>query len=356
MKAPFFKSPALYFLKAIAVSNFKRIKHPFKCSLAITYKCNMRCKTCNIWKKSSDKSELTVQEIGSFFKKAGNFSWVGLTGGEPFLRDDITDIADEVVKYSNRLYGLHFPTNGYLTNRILEAVRKIRSKHKKLRLLFSVSMDGPPHVHNKIRGIDNAWERAIDTFCQLKQIPNAKAVLGYTISQHNTGKFREAFEASKKRHPELKLDDLSINIMQKSSFYYDNVEMESVDELEVLKEINDIIKMDKDRPSVNNFLRKNYLKLYKKYYDLKKSPIKCQAMSSTLFIDSYGDLFPCGVFNKKLINIRDIAESLISLWNSNEARKVAFECSNGMCPSCWSPCDAHNAIAGSLVKVIAGKI
>jgi len=61
------------FTKSIFISNVKRLNFPIKCSLALTYKCNLRCKMCNIWGKDDSMQELTVQEIGDFFKKAKNF-------------------------------------------------------------------------------------------------------------------------------------------------------------------------------------------------------------------------------------------------------------------------------------------
>jgi len=332
------------------LSNFRRLSFPFKCSFAVTYRCNMRCSMCNIWKKPKEK-EITVEEVDSFFRKARRFFWVGITGGEPFMREDIYEVAETIIKHSDNLCALHFATNGILGEKIKNVIRRIRKKYKNLKLVFTVSIDGTPELHNSIRGVQDSWARTVDTFRYLKEIPNVKTQLGFTISRSNTGKFKETFESIREKYPPLRFDDINVNIFQKSTFYYDNNEMDDVGRKEVFNEIEDILFFDTDRFSINNFLRRQYLKLYPRYCENRRSPVKCQAMSSTVFIDPYGDIFPCAVFKRKLANIREMKENFESLWNSDEARKISRECMENLCPLCWSPCDAYSAISGSLFKL-----
>lgn len=72
-------------------------------NFAVTYRCNSRCQNCNIWQKEPE-DELTLTEIIKFFtvnqdllKKVKS---VQLTGGEPFLRDDLPQIATSITKIS----------------------------------------------------------------------------------------------------------------------------------------------------------------------------------------------------------------------------------------------------------------
>jgi molybdenum cofactor biosynthesis enzyme MoaA len=58
---------------------------------------------CNIWGKDDSMQELTVQEIGDFFKKAKKFLWIGFTGGEPFIRNDIEDIINSINTVESKL-------------------------------------------------------------------------------------------------------------------------------------------------------------------------------------------------------------------------------------------------------------
>ena len=348
MKFPLNGLKDAYFLKAIVVSNFRRLTFPFKFSYAVTYRCNLRCSMCYIWKKSHCRDELDINEIDNFFRKSNRFSWVGITGGEPFLRPDLLDIIDIIMTHCKRLNAIHFATNAQLKERILEAIDKIKSRDKKVKIVFSLSIDGPAELHDKIRGVSGTWGRAVDTLTALKKIKSVKPQINFTVSANNTGRFKDTFLSLKTAYPPLRFDDITVNIFQKSGFYYDNEEMPDLEADRLKEEILNIQKMDKGGLSINNFLRRRYLGLYGRYLATKKCPLKCQALSSTCFLDAYGDLFPCAVYNKKLINVRDMKEDLAVLWNSEYARNLSYECSHHICPGCWSPCDAYSAILGSL--------
>ena len=307
---------------------------------------------CNIWKKEPSGSELAVKDLDNFFKKANRFSWVGITGGEPFLRPDLSDIIDIVNKYCRNLSAIHFATNGQLKEKILGLTDYIRRKNKKLKVVYTVSIDGPPSLHDEIRGVPGTWDKAVDTFKTLKDTGFAKAQIGFTLSSHNIGRFEDTFNALKEAYPKLSFNDMTVNIFQKSSFYYENVNMQELDNARLKNEIKKILEMDRDRISVNNFLRRKYLKLYLEYMDTHKCPLKCQAFSSTCFLDPYGNLFPCAVYYKKLLNIKDMKDELGEIWNTDRAKNLSYECSHYECPSCWSPCDAYSAIGSSLKKAI----
>ena len=69
-------------------------------TLSITYRCNARCSMCRIWEHPSanPESELTLPEIkkianSKYFKK---LIALGITGGEPFIREDLPDIVENL--------------------------------------------------------------------------------------------------------------------------------------------------------------------------------------------------------------------------------------------------------------------
>lgn len=343
-------SPKTHFLKSILTSNIKRLSFPFKLSYAVTYKCNLRCKMCNIWQKPVSKTELKLHEIDNFFQKANKFSWVGITGGDPFLRKDITEITDIVLNYCHQLSAIHFATNGQLTDRVLSVVENIRRKNSNLNIVFTVSIDGPPDSHNLIRGRDKTWETAMETFKKLKKTNHVKTQIGFTLSKNNLGKFSETFSSVRSVYPELRFDDINVNVFQKSTFYYENQDMEEMDPEALLAELRKIFGMGKERLSINNFLRQRYLSLYPRYIRTGKCPLKCQALSSTCFLDPEGNLFPCAIYNRKLLNIKGMKDDFEYLWNTDSAKQFSSDCANSRCPTCWSPCDAFSAIAGSLIQ------
>ena len=65
-------------------------------SIIVTYRCPMRCKMCNIWDNPTTPSEEFKPEL---LEKLPKMRSVNITGGEPFVRDDI----EEIVKILLRL-------------------------------------------------------------------------------------------------------------------------------------------------------------------------------------------------------------------------------------------------------------
>src|SRR5439155_149151 len=97
-------------------ANLGRLDFPFKLTFCVTFWCNYRCQTCNIW-KMAPRDELRLEEIQRFFRRSGRFLWVDLTGGEVTLRRDFIDVCHAVIDGCPDLLLLHFPTNGYLTDK-----------------------------------------------------------------------------------------------------------------------------------------------------------------------------------------------------------------------------------------------
>ena len=124
----------------------------------VTFTCNARCVMCDSWRKPSPE-ELTTAEIAAIFEQLPPLDMVRLTGGEPFVRPDLLDIARLVRQHLVPLV-LHVTTNGFLTRRIVEFCEQ-RPRDLPLNLL--VSLDGTEARHNEVRGRDTAWETATDT-------------------------------------------------------------------------------------------------------------------------------------------------------------------------------------------------
>jgi len=168
-----------------------------------------------------------------------------------------------------------------------------------------------------------------------------------TISHGNLGRIDETIRSIKDVYPEFDPDKmLNFNFFQVSSHYYAN------DHLRLPKE-NLLIQDSKKALMIvgTGSTFKNYLKNYESYVKTGKSPLHCQALSASCFIDAYGGIFPCSVYDKKIGNVKDPGFNFEELWNRKEVESLHHECKSGKCPGCWSPCEAYQAINGNLFKV-----
>ena len=344
-----FNLKQLYFLERVIMSNIARTKVPYKLAFALTYHCNLRCKSCFIWSREA-KNELTYEEIEKFFEKSNKFSWIHLTGGEMFLRDDLNDIIDLIFDYCRYLCLLNIVTNGQLTEKIVSTIKRMIKKWK-ITPIITVSIDGPPDINNMIRGSSAAWDNAVATFVELKKLKLQHVYIGYTISQYNVGKIYDMFDSVKLKFPRLTYNDIHINFAHNSEHYLNNSSLYFP--LEKLFDEN-LGKVLENQKGVKAILEKQYHNKLRQYVKNKRMPLRCQAMRTYCFLDPYGDVYPCSIYNHKIVNIKEIGYDLRKLWEHDlRTEKVRNEIFKGRCPHCWTPCEAYPAILGSL-RQIAG--
>ena len=124
----------------------------------VSFTCNARCVMCDSWKKPSP-DELTLEEIERIFRQLPALDFVRLSGGEPFARPDLLEIA-HLAQDHLRPLRLHVTTNGFLTDRI---VRFCEQRRTRVPLQFLISLDGMEAKHNRVRGRDTAWATATAT-------------------------------------------------------------------------------------------------------------------------------------------------------------------------------------------------
>jgi len=79
--------------------------------------------------------------------------------------------------------------------------------------------------------------------------------------------------------------------------------------------------------------------------------LPCKALSVSCFIDPYGTIYPCTIFNKKLGNLRQANYNLKKIWNSKKSAEVRKLIKENKCPGCWTPCEAYQTILGNLINL-----
>lgn len=147
---------------------------PIELWAILTERCNLRCKMCNCWRKPP-AGELSPEKWLEIFGEAKPLI-VELVGGEPTLYPGLEVVAREASKGSD----VRLVTNGQL------AVGEEVLQH--LRILV-VSIDSPrPEVHDRIRGVRNAWYRAtstVSTAIRERGLSRPKVRINYVITDEN---------------------------------------------------------------------------------------------------------------------------------------------------------------------------
>jgi len=299
------------------------------------------------------KNELSLDEISEFSKKYPNFKWFNLTGGEPFLRRDIVDIVKVLKENSYSPLLFNTTTNGFSPSYIYDKIKEIL-KFKIPKLITVVSLDGYKELHESIRGIPGSFDRALETFLLLKNLSkehrNFRTYFGYTLSHFNVGNFIKTFLKVKEVIKDITLDDFHLNIYHTSAHYYSNVNEMLKKEEEIKSELEKIISLKPViRTNPINFIDNVYLKNALKYLRTNKTPFSCKALTSSLFIDSFGNVYPCTIWGLPLGNLRENDYDLNKILSSEKIRMLKMKIRCLKCPNCWTPCEAYQTIMGNLL-------
>jgi MoaA/NifB/PqqE/SkfB family radical SAM enzyme len=147
----------------------------------VTNRCNARCATCFYWKElNRPVKELTAEEIRKIASGLGRFETLQLSGGEPFLRDDLSKICEIFVNRSG-VENIHIPTNGLLPEKIYAETEKIARISSGTKVLLCCAMDGLGDRHDAIRGVEGNFEKLLKTVELLKQLERKHANFSFTV-------------------------------------------------------------------------------------------------------------------------------------------------------------------------------
>ena len=163
----------------------------------LTNRCNARCSFCFIDfdNPKTFAGELTLKEIDKLTKNLGDSLLnVNFTGGEPFARKEINEIAKLYIKNST-IQSIYITTNGSLPDRVLAFANEISDFNKEIELNFQISIDDLPDRHNEVRKVKNIFQDAVKTYKNLYNLKNPKIIpnVSITVTHENCSNIEEIF-------------------------------------------------------------------------------------------------------------------------------------------------------------------
>lgn len=337
-------------IKDIYFSNF-----PQYIVFFVTSKCNARCKMCFYWQeieKSSLKNELTLEEIKKISSNIPKFYSLAISGGEPFLRNDLAEICKVFVS-NNKVRHLSIPTNGLLNDSIIRQTKEICQNAPQTKIEIDFSIDGPPEIHDEIRGVKNNFAIALKGMQELikleKTYPNLRIKVNTTFSKYNQHHLVELIDFLKDN---LKLNRINVSILHGQAR---NKEAEDYDINLYKKTLEYLIKKQIVSRPISQFdlimisIKHQARKLLIKAVEQKKYPLKCWALKKFLVIRETGHVYPCEPINNSLGNLREYNYSLPKILKSTHGKKYKnFNPNNCYCT--WG-CSVLNNILYSPVNL-----
>ena len=302
-------------------------------SIIVTYRCNARCNMCEAWNHPTRLSE----EVGiDVIKKLPDMFFCNVTGGEPFVREDLPEIIEVLRKKSRRVV---ISTNGCFTDRIIALSKKYPD------IGVRISIEGLPKTNDSIRGIPGGFDNVLDTLLGLLAMGRKDIGFGMTVQDLNCQDIVPLYYLAKSFSVEFATATVH------NSFYFHKLDNRILDSERVCGEFKKLIRamLGSERPkdwmrAYFNFGLANYIRGNDRL-------LPCEMGRDGFFLDPWGDVLPCNGMDEKLSmgNLKE--KSWDEIWESSrakEARRMVKDCAK----NCWMIGSAAPAIWRNPLKPV----
>ena len=273
-------------------------------TVIVTYRCNAKCTMCNRYKvPSKPEEEISLETI----KKLPEMYFTNITGGEPFIREDLKDIVRELYKKSDRIV---LSTNGFFTDRIVDLCKEFPE------VGIRISIEGLEKTNNEIRGLDDGYNKGYTTLKTLVDMGMTDVGFGMTVQDKNAPDLVALYDIS---------DELGMEFATASlhnSFYF--VESNNIihDRLAVAQSFEDLVNRLLESNSPKKWFRAYFNHGLINYIFSQKRLLPCDMSFDTFFIDPYGDVMPCNGTKEKEVMGNLNEQEWDELWSSEAAENV----------------------------------
>lgn len=287
-----------------------------------TFRCNYKCEFCflDLNKLVQPKrEEVPLKRVIKVFadSKVLRGLLIQISGGEPFLRKDLPELIAELNSLGHHV---NVTTNGSFPELVKKSYGLSKFPDK---FSINVSLDGINDIHNRLRNNKDAYENAMLTIKIARNATNANIQVNTVLFNENINQIR----ALRKILKGYSVNHVPIPLASKDGDFKASYQKE---------EIKKFLPFLHHPLFVDYVLGKNLI-----------TGTSCHAGSSSVFIDPYGDVFPCEVMGistqeserQKFVMGNIKHSDFDDIWFSHEADDVRKK---GLpsCEGCFTFCNA----------------
>lgn len=296
------------------------IPAPTDMCIIVTYRCPMRCSMCNIWNYPTGKAqEITPEEI----KRLPNVKFINITGGEPFVREDLNEIVKICFTKAPRVV---ISTSGWYEERIIELAEKFP------RIGIRISMEGLSEKNDELRGKKGGFDKGLRTLLTLKDMKIKDIGFGCTVSNNNSADMLALYRLSNALGMEFATAAFH------NSYYFHKYDNRITNKDEVCGNFEKLVNLQLKEHHPKSWFRAYFNMGLINYIEGNKRLLPCEAGLVNFFVEPCGDIYPCNgleetYWMEKMGNIRETPD-FQNIWHSEQARKVREMVHK--CPkNCW---------------------
>ncbi|MDE5813591.1 MAG: radical SAM protein [Muribaculaceae bacterium] len=289
-------------------------------SIIVTYRCPMRCKMCDIWNNPTRKDEEFKPAL--LKKLPDNLRSINITGGEPFVRDDIEEIVEILRTKTKRIV---FSTSGFFSDKIIALAKKYPD------VGYRISIEGLSCKNDELRGRQGGFDKGLSTLLELKRMGIKDIGFGITVSNNNSEDMLNLYELNKNLGMEFATASFH------NSFYFHKYDNKVTNKDEVCANFDELIQRLMKENNPKSWFRAFFNLGLINYVQGGRRMLPCEAGQENFFVDPFGNVLPCNGMEEKcwfdtMGNLHD--QTFDEIWNGEKAKAVREKVAN--CPkSCW---------------------
>ncbi len=328
---------------------------PIHLTLFVTGRCNLRCRHCFHWREveqgAPGPSLAQIRSLADSAARMGPLLWVSFGGGEPFLRNDLADLAAAFARHGLR--HLTIPTNGLLPERAEEFATVVLDRHPDLHLSLSVSFDGPPPIHDAIRQVPGGHARSMECVRRLKRLQQRLPRLGVGVLVCVTSENQEVLAGHvRELVGELRPDNVTVNLARGDALDTAllNVDIDRYEEVVAAKRALQAsgalpyfdIPLGRVAQARDDLMYEHVARVARDERGRRHLPCTAGTLSAVIFEN--GDVRPCEILGDSLGNLNAHGWDLEHVWKGAAADALRARIESTRCACTWECAQADNVL------------
>ncbi|HXC69447.1 MAG TPA: radical SAM protein, partial [Pyrinomonadaceae bacterium] len=282
-----------------------------------------------------------------------------LSGGEPTLRRDLSDVIDLFVS-NNGVDRIIIPTNGLIKSRVYEVVDRALGNNPEIDLYLNIALDGYGETHDRIRGVPGNWEKALDCIESLyplkeKYADRFRLNVNTVVCAAN---YTEIEMLSDFMWEKYRLDGQYFNIIRGETLVGESIKQVPAEVLPAMyAHVSKLTKRygermfaadDRSKRFVKNAVYAgaiitHYRTQHSNFQQPTAWPFPCTAGETAVVIDYNGDVRACEL-REKFATLADFEYDFGALWAANERQAELTAIDGGKACWCTHVCFIHDSM------------
>jgi MoaA/NifB/PqqE/SkfB family radical SAM enzyme len=216
---------------------------------------------------------------------------INVTGGEPLLRNDLGEVIEAMRRRCPQAR-IVLSTNGLLPDKLQALLGRVKD------IAVRISVDGIGDLHDRIRGIEGAYEKVLRSLAIAKEAGVSDLGVCATMTGSNAGEVRHVQEFA-----EAEGIQFTFTVVHSSPVFFGDQSEELPDTETATRDMKAIKTRLFASCNPKDWFRAYFVSGLIDVVQGRPRPIECRAGTDFFYLDPQGNVYPCHLWEESMGNI-----------------------------------------------------